>query len=327
MIGFHLSYQWLHYTRPSGPPSPVPEGLERHWVNTPQGRIEVLSNTSSITNKFNGPPIVFCHGGMGCAWVWTEYMKYLAARGVQCYAVSLRGHGESWYPSYFRMVFATPRSALASDLVAAIEWVQIREKIEVMLVGHSSGGGLSQAVLSDGLANVKALALLGAVPGFGSMGVYMNWWKMDPWFTIRLIFHLWHSNSPLSHPKLTQRAFFGDKFPLSAVIPFQRHMNRYESYLWPFGMMYSFASPSNILSHIRNDGASGEKVLVMAGTQDKLMTVPVTEKTATFYREAGNDKRDGVRLRFVEGAGHHLQNDVQWEDGAEKLFEFYKGIA
>lgn len=104
-------------------------------------------------------------------------------------------------------------------------------------------------------------------------------------------------------------------------------MNRYESYLWPFGMMYSFASPSNILSHIRNDGASGEKVLVMAGTQDKLMTVPVTEKTATFYREAGNDKRDGVRLRFVEGAGHHLQNDVQWEDGAEKLFEFYKGIA
>lgn len=159
------------------------------------------------------------------------------------------------------------------------------------------------------------------------MGVYMNWWKMDPWFTIRLIFHLWHSNSPLSHPKLTQRAFFGDKFPLSAVIPFQRHMNRYESYLWPFGMMYSFTSPSNILSHIRNDGASGEKVLVMAGTQDKLMTVPVTEKTATFYREAGNDKRDGVRLRFVEGAGHHLQNDVQWEDGAEKLFEFYKGIA
>lgn len=95
-------------------------------------------------------------------------MKYLAARGVQCYAVSLRGHGESWYPSYFRMVFATPRSALASDLVAAIEWVQIREKSEVMLVGHSSGGGLSQAVLSDGLASVKALALLGAVPGFGS---------------------------------------------------------------------------------------------------------------------------------------------------------------
>jgi alpha-beta hydrolase superfamily lysophospholipase len=150
---------------------------------------------------------------------------------------------------------------------------------------------------------------------------------MDPWFAIRMIFHLWHSNSPLSHPKLTQRAFFGDEFPLSAVVHFQRHMNRYESYLWPFSMMYSFASASSILKHIRNDGASGEKVLVMAGTQDKLMTEPVTRKTARVYREAGTEKRDGVRLRFVEGAGHHLQNDVQWEDGAERLFHFYKGIA
>ena len=159
------------------------------------------------------------------------------------------------------------------------------------------------------------------------MGVYLNWWKMDPWFTIRMIFHLWHSNSPLSHPILTQRAFFGDKYPLSAVVPFQRHMNRYESYLWPFSMMYQFTSASTILKHIRNDGDSGEKVLVMAGSQEKLMTGPVSHKTAKYYREAGTKKRDEVRLRFVEGAGHHLQNDVQWEDGAEKLFDFYKGIA
>lgn len=168
MFGLNLSYQWLYFTRPSGPPSPVPEGLERHWVNTPEGQIELLSNKPSVTSRIDGPPIVFCHGGMGCAWVWTEYMRYLAARGVQCYAISLRGHGASWHPSYFRMSFATPRSALASDLVAAIEWVQEREKSEVMLVGHSSGGGLSQGVLSDGQANVKALALLGAIPGYGS---------------------------------------------------------------------------------------------------------------------------------------------------------------
>lgn len=95
-------------------------------------------------------------------------MTFLAARGVPCYAVSLRGHGNSWHPSYLRMVFATPRSALSDDLVAVIEWVQSREESEAMLVGHSSGGGLSQGILSEGRVNVKALALLGAVPGFGS---------------------------------------------------------------------------------------------------------------------------------------------------------------
>ncbi|EEU42433.1 uncharacterized protein NECHADRAFT_68995 [Fusarium vanettenii 77-13-4] len=326
MFNFHLSYQWLHFRRPTGPPTPVPDGLERLWVDTPEGRLELLSNTPSIVQEGRGPPIVFCHGGMGGAWVWTEYLQYFAACGIQCYAVSLRGHGESWHPSYLQMVFATPRSALAEDLVAAIEWVQVHEESEVILAGHSSGGGLSQGILGDGLVKVKALALLGAVPAYGSMGVYMNWWKLDPWFTIRLMLHGWHSNSPLSHPKLTQRAFFGDRFPLSSVIPFQRRMNRYESYLWPFSMMQPFAKGSSILRQIRNDGSSGEKVLVMAGTQDKLMTPKVTEETAEFYRAAAGEKREGVRVSFVDGAGHHLQNDVQWKESAGKLFQFYKGI-
>jgi pimeloyl-ACP methyl ester carboxylesterase len=166
MFNFFLSYKWLSYTRPSGPPQPVPDGLERHWLDTPGGKIEVFAATPSIPPI--SPPVVFCHGGMGCAWVWTEYMRYLAARGIPCYAVSLRGHGNSWYPSYFRMLFATTRSMLADDLVACIEWVQTREKSQVILAGHSSGGGLSQAILSEGRVKVKKLALLGAVPAFGS---------------------------------------------------------------------------------------------------------------------------------------------------------------
>lgn len=159
------------------------------------------------------------------------------------------------------------------------------------------------------------------------MGVYANWAKLDPWFTIRMLFHAGHSNSPLSHPILTRQAFFGDAFPLSAVIPFQQHLNRYESFLWPFSMMYPFSSATNILRHIHNEGESGEKVLILTGSQDKLMDKLVTERTVTWYRDAATGRREGARLNFVEGAGHHLQNDVQWKDGAEKLFEFYKGIA
>jgi pimeloyl-ACP methyl ester carboxylesterase len=66
------------------------------------------------------------------------------------------------------MVFATSRRALSDDLVAGVEWVQAREGSEVILVGHSSGGGLSQGILSEGRVDVKALVLLGAVPAYGS---------------------------------------------------------------------------------------------------------------------------------------------------------------
>lgn len=71
-------------------------------------------------------------------------MEYFAARGIPSYAVSLRGHGESWHPSYLRMVYGTTKRALADDVVAAVRWVQDREEAgEVVLVGHSSGGGLA----------------------------------------------------------------------------------------------------------------------------------------------------------------------------------------
>lgn len=111
---------------------------------------------------------------MGSAWVWCEYLSYLSARGIPCYAVSLRGHGESWQPSFLRMVYGTSRAQLAGDLVAGVRWVMAREGgREVLLVGHSSGGGLSQGILSDGELKVKGLALLGAVPGFGSYVVVL----------------------------------------------------------------------------------------------------------------------------------------------------------
>ncbi|KAI0534796.1 hypothetical protein GGR58DRAFT_504971 [Xylaria digitata] len=50
-----------------------------------------------------------------------------------------------------------------------IQAVQEWEGCEVVLVGHSSGGGLSQLILSEGDARVKRLALLGAIPGSGSL--------------------------------------------------------------------------------------------------------------------------------------------------------------
>ena len=69
---------------------------------------------------------------------------------------------------------------LASDVRAALKWATEREGgREVLLVGHSSGGGLAQIVLGgyrgkgvresenrEGV-RVRGLVLVGSVPGFG----------------------------------------------------------------------------------------------------------------------------------------------------------------
>jgi len=167
MFDIHLSWNYIYWTAPSSPVPLPPKGLDREFIRTPNGPIELLISIPSTRNP-DVPAVIFAHGGMGCAWVWTPYMRFLAARGIASYAVSTRGHGNSWHPSFLRMLYTTTKRDLGDDLVAGIKAVERREDQQVVLVGHSSGGGLSQFLLSDGDVKVQGLALLGAVPGTGS---------------------------------------------------------------------------------------------------------------------------------------------------------------
>ncbi len=172
-FNFYLSFKWLTFRKPTRPPHPLPQTIERFYVDTPSGKIEVLHAKPRGPSRANTPngttPLFFVHGGMGGAWVWQEYLEYFSARGIPAYAVSMRGHGDSWYPSYLRLTYGTTKRMLADDVLAGLRWAQEREGgKEVVLVGHSSGGGLSQFILSEKGAKVKGLALVGAVPGYGS---------------------------------------------------------------------------------------------------------------------------------------------------------------
>lgn len=166
-----------------------------------------------------------------------------------------------------------------------------------------------------------------------------------------MLLHGWHPLSPLSHPALVRRAFFSDRLPEGALRQFQRHLSRFESFLWPLAMFLPFVDPRRLLLNVTGWGADVDRVLVMAGTADRMVTPDIVEKTARGYRaafsrlvgdgeieatdigvhplggEGGIDNcGHGVRLAWVPGSGHHLQNDVMWEVGAEKLWEFIRQL-
>lgn len=181
----------------------------------------------------------------------------------------------------------------------------------------------------------------------------MNWAGFDPWFCARMLLHGWHPVSPLSHPALVRRAFFSDRCPEADVRAFQRRLSRFESFLWPLGMLLPFVDPRRLLRSITGWDANVDvdRVLVMAGTADRMVSRDVAEETARVYRtafsrlvgegvieapdaeirpligEGGMDNSGhGVRLAWVPGSAHHLQNDVTWEVGAVKLFEFIRQL-
>ena len=174
---------------------PLPKGVTRQFVQTECGELELLCAEPSQPQQQRQTPIFFAHGGCGSAYVWLEWMQFFAVKhDVPCYAISYRGHGQypscfafvpdacecnssadighatggSWYPFFLRMYFTT-KEALAGDLAAGINFVRRKERKDVVLVGHSSGGALSQLILSRGIGNIKVqgLALCGAMPCFG----------------------------------------------------------------------------------------------------------------------------------------------------------------
>jgi hypothetical protein len=89
------------------------------------------------------------------------------------------------------------------------------------------------------------------------------------------------------------------------------------------------------------------RFLVVAAEHDVLCTPPVLRDAAKRYRAAfhhcvrvgkldgvseddarvekcdeESEERDGVAFTVVKGLGHHLQNHVEWEKGAEALLKW-----
>jgi pimeloyl-ACP methyl ester carboxylesterase len=169
-----FTLQWRTPSPNPPPGTPLPSGITRTYIPTPSGPLELLIALPSKPSSSTKPPLFFAHGGFGCASVWLSYMLFFSSRGYPCYAVSYRGHGGSWYPSFLGMYF-TSRGTIARDLVAGIEEVERLEcerrggeEVRVVLVAHSAGGALAQYVLSRGMVRVSGFCMLAAVPGFGS---------------------------------------------------------------------------------------------------------------------------------------------------------------
>ena len=154
---------------------PLPQHVTRTLVPSSGGDLELL--TSKPTNPDpTAPAIFFAHGGYGSAGVWLEWMTYLHDAGYQgrLYAFSARNHGASYSVCYFKMVYRTSLNHIASDMKTAFDFARKQEAADgnsqdLILVGHSSGGGLAQYALAKGLLRCRALCLVDSVPHFGSL--------------------------------------------------------------------------------------------------------------------------------------------------------------
>ena len=191
------------------------------------------------------------------------------------------------------------------------------------MVGHSSGGGLSQHVVDSGKGEgVGKLVVLAGIPSFGGWRVYWNWLKLDPWFPIRVLWDLYHPRSPLSSTRLVHRAFFAPDYPIDKVRKFEAEMSYSESMSWPSGMMFPFVNRSRLLSNLVSNSSNQHAVLLtIGGAQDKLVSVPIMRRLANLY--AATNVGIGARsmklgIRNVSALQHEFTSGVAKEKMREK---------
>jgi non-heme chloroperoxidase len=105
----------------------------------------------------SGQPVVFSHGWPLNADAWDGQLNHMASHGFRALAHDRRGHGRSGQPWD-----GNDMDTYADDLAQLIEQLDLRE---VILVGHSTGGGeVAHYLGRHGTARVSRAVLLSAVP-------------------------------------------------------------------------------------------------------------------------------------------------------------------
>jgi len=105
----------------------------------------------------NGRPVVFSHGWPLNADAWDNQANLVASTGYRAIAHDRRGHGRSSQPWD-----GNDMDTYAEDLATLIELLDLRD---IVLVGHSTGGGEVTRYLGRyGTSRVAKAVLLGAIP-------------------------------------------------------------------------------------------------------------------------------------------------------------------
>lgn len=121
----------------------------------------------------------------------------------------------------------------------------------------------------------------------------------------------------------------------------------YESLLWPMTMMFSFVEVNNVLRNIAGWGTSN-RFLMVAGEKDNLVGTKIMAELTDLYQKTASDllhkgqlpskiqealgvepadhSKNGIKFAIIPGAGHHLQNDLQWEDTASRILDFLEKL-
>jgi len=239
--------------------------------------------------------ILFAHGVCHDAWCWHNYLEYFSALGYDCYALSLRGHGQSEGREHLDQ---WGLSDYTTDVVEVIK--SIGEK--PLVVGHSMGGAITQKLIGEHESIIRAAVLLApAVKDGLNLAWKFKRFKGSVWKALQFLRMLHHSG--VDEKTLKNSLFLNNRLSSAEVMKLKPHI-QVES-----------RRAANDLSapYTPNYGRANIPVMVIGSADDLLFPTEDLLKTATAYQ---------IKPVILTGMCHDMMIDPDWKRGAVRIESF-----
>ncbi|CAB5391908.1 alpha/beta-hydrolase [Rhizophagus irregularis] len=261
----------------------------------------------------NLPPLLFIHGSYHAAWCWENFLGWFAGRGFDCFAVSLRGHGNSTRVKNKATTWTLEQ--YVEDVSSVVDFLRTNTSLKPIIIGHAMGGAICQKYLETSFDKITSCVLLCSVPPTGSVYSFSHWFSRTPAALFTLL--LQSSYLLISTPERVQKSFFSPNLP-------QDLLNQYHSKLEPtvntklnLQTLTTFVDKKKIMS--QKDFS--KSMIIIGGEKDCIIPVDMVEESGKTY--------GGIKVNIVRDVAHDVMLEVKWEDVAlvilmriqEKLFE------
>ncbi|MDD3354009.1 alpha/beta hydrolase [Zoogloea sp.] len=243
-------------------------------------------------NPNGGPPLLFVHGAYTHALCWqVNFIPWFTARGYDCHALDLSGHGQS---EGHDQLHEFGLADYAQDLKRAVDALGTSP----VLVGHSMGTLVVQRYLSEGAA--AGVALLAPVPPTGTVGSAARLALSEPDFFAELPNVIGQTFTPKTLDVMA-RVYFSPEMPRDNV----------EDYL-PMIQNESDHAVAEMATLAFQPTLRRQRIpaLVVNGREDRVFPPDMLFFTALPWQ---------ARQSVIDGAGHMLMLDPQWEEVATTL--------
>ena len=240
-------------------------------------------------------PLLFVHGAWHGAWCWDEFfLPYFARQGYNCYALSLRGHGNS--PGRERL-----RWTRVHEYVADVAQIVAQLPATPVLIGHSMGGFVVQKYLEQYAA--AGAILLAAVPPTGVLRTTLRIMLHHPIPFLKV--NLTLSLAPLiATPELSRAHFFSASMPAAQVNQYHQRLQD-ESYL---GFLDFLA-----FNLVRQKRVKRLPLLVLGAENDTIFSPQQVLQTAQAY---------GTQAEIFPDMAHDMMLEAGWQTVADRMINW-----